>query len=219
MKCVKVELSENIIPGSAYQEAYYPLGERSRYPEMRTYYDFKPASALSPGKTIGLHAVIALDDNTHKDWVFSFRLIEKGADDFVIESEVSERNTAAGAVIRPGYGGWIKSQNGVPVLTRSDERDLMGEAGGAVFNVKQSSNPVSNETVVDRDVASKVIIAGGTGNVTILHAAGKKVIIRNMLGQIVANTVISSDNEVVSVPSGVVVVVVENEIGMKAIVR
>ncbi len=212
-------LSENIIPGSAYQEAYYPLGERSRYPEMRTYYDFKPASALSPGKTIGLHAVIALDDNTHKDWVFSFRLIEKGADDFVIESEVSERNTAAGAVIRPGYGGWVKSQNGVPVLTRSDEKYLMGEAGGAVFNVNQASNSVSNEAVSGHDVTSEVIIAGGTGNVSILHAAGKKVVIRNILGQIVVNTVISSDNEIVSAPSGIVIVIVGDEIGMKAIVR
>lgn len=210
-------VNENIVPGSAYKETYYPLGDRSNYPEMRTYYDFKSATALSPGKTIGLHAVIALDDNTHKDWVFSFRLIERHADDFVIESEVSERNTAAGAAIRPGYGGWVKFQNGVPVITRSDERDLMIEA--CVFNVNQLSNPVSNDVLDDSNVTSKAIVTGGTECIIISDAAGKKVVVRNMLGQVVVNTVISSDNESLSVPSGIVIVTVGNESGVKTVVR
>lgn len=208
-------VNENIIPGSAYKEAYYPRGDRSSYPEMRTYYDYKPATALSPGKTIGLHAIIALDDNTHKDWVFSFRLIEKNADDFVIESEVALRNTFSGAMIRPGYGGWVKFQNGVPVLTRSDTKDLMGEA--CVFNVNAlNTPPVSNEPT---ETTSKVIVSGGTGCVTILHAAGQRVIIRNLLGQTIVNTLISTDHESVPVSSGLVIVVVGNQKGVKTIVR
>ena len=208
-------ISENIVPGSAYKEAYYPRGDRSSYPEMRTYYEYKPVSALSPGKTIGLHAIIALNDNTHKDWVFSFRLIEKNADDFVIESEVAERNTFSGAMIRPGYGGWVKFQNGVPVLTRSDERDLMIQA--CVFNVKELNTPPVNNEVID--TTTEVIVSGGTGNVLILNAVGKIVIIRNLLGQVLANTVISSNSESVPVPSGVAIVVVENEKGIKTIVK
>lgn len=211
-------ISENIVPGSAYKEAYYPLGDRSRYPEMRTYYDFKPASALSPGKTIGLHAIIALDDNTHKDWVFSFRLIEKNADDFVIESEVSERDVVNGALIRPGYGGWIKFQNGVPVITRSDENNLMSEA--CVFNVNLSPDySTNNDQVNDSNAAPGVIVIGGTGNVQILNATGKRVIVRNLLGQTVLNTVVASDRAFFSTPSGMMVVTVENQTSFKIMVN
>lgn len=209
-------VNENIVPESAWQEAYYPLGDGG-YPEMRTYYDFKPASALSPGKTIGLHAIIALDDNTHKDWVFSFRLIEKKADDFVIESEASERNTAYGAKIRPGYGGWIKFLNGVPVITRSDNNNLMANA--CVFNVNQASNPVNNETIHDKETMSDVIVIGGTRNVIIRNGAGKRVIIRNMLGQLITQIVISSNNASVPAPSGIIIVTIENEPGRKVIVK
>ena len=210
-------LSENIVPGSAYKEAYYPLGDRSPYPEMRTYHDFKPATALSPGKTIGLHAVVALDDNTHKDWVFSFRLVQRWSDDFVIESEVADRNTAEGAMIRPGYAGWLKIQNGVPVITQSDEKDIMGEAGGSIFNIKQVSNPVSNKEV-NTMAATKVTVIGGAGNVKILNAAGKKVVISDILGRVVANKAISSDNESIAVPSGIVIVAVEGEKAFKVVV-
>ena len=209
--------SENIVPGSEYKEAYYRYGDRNIYPEMRTYYDFKPSTALSPGKTIGLHAIIALDDNTHKDWVFAFRFVERGSDDFTIESETTERNTADGAMIAPGYGGWMKFENGVPVITRTDESDLMAHA--VVFNVERLSNPVDNENIVEGNAASKIIVAGATGSIKILNAAGKNIVVRNVLGQTVVNTVVSSDNESISSPSGIVIVVVDNGRGIKTIVK
>ena len=210
-------ISENIVPGSAYREAYYPRGDVSGYPEMRTYYDFKPATALSPGKTIGLHAIIALDDNTHKDWVFSFRFIERYADDFVIESETTERNMVRSPMVAPGYGGWIKYQNGVPVISRADEKDLMGEA--CVFNVIHKSNPVSNKPDNAGDFTSEVVVTGGHGNVTILNAAGKKVVIISALGQTITNTKVSSDDSSFAAPSGVVFVAIEGEKTVKTVVK
>jgi hypothetical protein len=206
----------NKIPGSSYQEAYYPLGDRSPYPEMRTYHSFKTMSEVKrEGRTIGLQAVIALDDNTHKDWVFSFRYIERRSNDFVIESETTNRETQYGALIRPGYGGWLKSDNGVPTITRSDSKYLMSEA--AVFNVNKGSNPVGNENV--ETVTSNLAVIGGTGSVTILNAAGKSVVISNILGQTVANAKITSDNVSIAVPAGVVVVAVEGENAVKALVK
>jgi len=208
-------LSDNIVPGSEYAEAYYRFGDKNLYPEMRTYYDFKPSTALSPGKTIGLHAVIALDDNTHKDWVFAFRFVERGSDDFTIESETTQRNTANSAMIAPGYGGWVKFENGVPVITRTDESDLMAHA--IVFNVEKASNPVDN--IDAGNAASKVIVTSGTGSINILNATGKNVVVRNVLGQTVTNTVVSSDNESISLPSGIFIVVVENGRGIKTVVK
>ena len=211
-------ISENIVPSSAYKEAYYPLGDRSVYPEMRTYYDFKPATALSIGKTIGLHAIIALDDNTHKDWVFSFRYITgRGADDFVIESETTERNTAYSAMLRPGFGGWIKSQNGVPVISRCDEKYLMDQA--CVFNVLYTDNSVGNKPIGLGNESSKAVIIGGQRSVSIINAAGKNVVIYDMLSRRIVNVKASSDSEFVSAPSGIVVVYVEGEQAVKVVVK
>ena len=49
--------------------------------------------------------------------------------------------------------------------------------------------------------------------------AGKKVVIANILGQIIANTVLTSDNATIAAPAGVVVVAVEGEAAVKAVVK
>ena len=72
-----------------------------------------------------------------------------------------------------------------------------------------------NETIATAEVA----VIAGEGQVTIANAAGKKVVISNILGQVVANTVLTSDNAVIAAPQGVVVVAVEGEEAVKAIVK
>ena len=62
-------------------------------------------------------------------------------------------------------------------------------------------------------------VLAGNGNVTIAGATGKKVVVSNILGQVVANTILSSDNETISVPQGVVVVAIEGEAAVKAIIK
>ena len=57
------------------------------------------------------------------------------------------------------------------------------------------------------------------GAVEIAGAAGKKVVITNILGQVVANAVINSDNATIAAPAGVVVVSIEGEEAVKAIVK
>ena len=188
----------------------------------REYRNFKNVSQYAAGKTIGLHAIINLADNTHKDWVFSMRYVERGASDFVIESETTDRDVFNGAVIRPGYGGWVKFDNGVPVITRSDENEVMAEAYEAVFNVKPASEYYKNgdkKNPVDNDNIAKVTVIGGAGSVTIMNAADKNVVITNILGQTVVNTTITSANATISVPAGVVVVAVEGESAVKAVVK
>ncbi|MBP3642811.1 MAG: hypothetical protein J6J40_13465, partial [Parabacteroides sp.] len=75
--------------------------------------------------------------------------------------------------------------------------------------------PTANEGV---EVSGVTVIAGN-GQVTVAGAAGKKVVISNILGQVVVNTVITSDSAVVAAPQGVVVVAVEGEEAVKAIVK
>ena len=210
-------ISENIISGSEYQEAYYPLGDRTINPEIRTYYDFKPVSALSPGKTIGLHAIIALDDNTHKDWVFSFRTYGKYDTSFAIESETTNRYTNYGAMIAPGYGGWVLYYSGVPVITKSDDKEIY-DLYRFAFDVRQSDSPAVSNKAINTET-SKTIVIGGTSNVTILNAAGKKVTISDILGRTISNTTASSDNVSIATPSGIMIVTIEGEKATKVIVK
>ena len=66
---------------------------------------------------------------------------------------------------------------------------------------------------------STVSVIAGTGKIVITGAAGKTVAISNILGQTIANTVLSSDNATIAAPAGVVVVAVEGEAAVKAIVK
>lgn len=163
---------------------------------------------------------IALGNNYHKDCVFSFRLVERGSPqkDFLIESETAYRGepiTDRNPMIAPCVGGWLKIQNGVPVISRSDEEKRIPE--GDLFNVEMTSeDPVSN-VVVPATTGVKVVAENGS--VTVLNASGKRVVISNVLGQTVANTVLTSDRATVSAPKGVVLVAVEGEPVVKALVK
>ena len=163
---------------------------------------------------------IALGNNYHKDCVFSFRLVERGSPqkDFLIESETAYRGepiTNRNPMIAPCVGGWLKIQNGVPVISRSDEENRIPE--GDLFNVEMTSeDPVSN-VVVPATTGVKVVAENGS--VTVLNASGKRVVISNVLGQTVANTVLTSDRATVSAPKGVVLVAVEGEPVVKALVK
>ena len=57
------------------------------------------------------------------------------------------------------------------------------------------------------------------GAVIIEGAEGKKVVINNVLGQVVANTVITSSEATIAVPAGIVYVTVEGEAAVPAIVK
>ncbi|MDR1221297.1 MAG: DUF6383 domain-containing protein [Tannerella sp.] len=170
------------------------------------------------GTKIGVQAIIALDNNEHKDWVFSFRYIERLADDFIIESETTNRDRVNGPIIRPGYGGWVKYDNEVPIITRSamHTNELLGE--GTIMNVNYPDGeikPVSNDPVA----SSGVKILGGNGAITVQNASGKTVVISNILGQTIANTVLSSDNASIAVPAGIVIVTVQGESATKVLVK
>ena len=183
----------------------------------------KPASKANKGKNIIQYYDLGetiKDANgvstgwpTYKDCAFQFRLIERRADDFLIESETTDRGQEP--VAKPCYGGWIKIQNGVPVISRSDV--VSAESQAEIFNVKATTEqPVANE---DAPATTEVKVVANNGSVTIMNAAGKKVAISNVLGQAVANTVLASDNATIAAPQGVVIVAVEGEAAVKALVK
>ncbi|WP_303644094.1 DUF6383 domain-containing protein [uncultured Parabacteroides sp.] len=160
----------------------------------------------------------------HHNYTWSFRYVDPQAaaspleEDrrFLIESDKGDKDIA------PSLGAWLKSQNGCLVLsdattsTFSDAKT--GGDNALIFNIEMGSEDdmaTDNETIATSEVA----VIAQEGAVRIANAEGKKVVITNILGQVVANTVITSSDAVIAAPQGVVVVAVEGEEAVKAIVK
>ena len=155
---------------------------------------------------------------------FAFRYVDSQAKTFKIQTQFKEYlgdngrydmaeefadayDETPGLVSNEGYLKWI---NGTVVVEKGYEN---GDVFGIEENVKR--DPVANETIG----TSSISVVATNGAVIIKGAAGKKVSISNVLGQTVANTVLSSDEATISTPSGVVIVAVEGEAAVKAIVK
>jgi hypothetical protein len=159
-----------------------------------------------------------------KSMVFQFRLVDPANDRrFLIESQrrmyyYQDGSTYADPEIAPMWGKWLKIQNGVPVISEFIGVVEARQNGAEIFDVTkgEEKSAVANELA---PTVSTVRVIGETGAVTILNAGGKRVAISNILGQTVAGQVISSDNATIALPKGIVVVAVEGEAAVKAIVK
>ena len=87
-----------------------------------------------------------------------------------------------------------------------------------IFNIEDALDEVAtgNGSI---DAGPTVSVVVEKGAVRILNAEGKTVTISNVLGQVVASTVITSSNASINVPAGVAIVAVEGEVAVKAIVK
>ena len=114
--------------------------------------------------------------------------------------QVLESDDADGTyVIRQKAGAWLRSLNGT--LVWGNKVDAMK------FDVEGAEAPTSNESVA----ASEVKVIANDGAVVVKNAAGKNVVVSTILGQVVANEVLTSDNATINVPAGIVVVAVDGE--------
>ncbi|MDR2918911.1 MAG: DUF6383 domain-containing protein [Tannerella sp.] len=178
-------------------------------------FDLDKLKAYALNADNGMHAIY-LGNNLHKDCVFSFRLAERNANDFYIESETTARDTATGPMIAPCEGGWLKEDNGPMTVTPSDE--VFGMEQALLMNVRKAGAD-EKPTGIDDVETSNVTVVGGAGAVTVLNAAGKTVVINNILGQTIAQTVLTSDNETITVSKGVVIVSIDGEDTVKTLVK
>ena len=174
-------------------------------------------------KTIDMKTDVKSD--AHKDYTWSFRFIdpekalvaEKEEDlAFLIESDNGDNKEIA-----PTKGAWIKNQNNCLVLSTKDAKFENAKTGGdnaLIFNIEMGSEDdmaTENEEIS----TSTVSVSAVNGGVVVKGAEGKTVVITNVLGQTVANTVITSNEATIAAPAGVVVVAVEGEAAVKAIVK
>lgn len=151
--------------------------------------------------TVGdkLVSVVAKDADITKDQVDGLKAFQFG---ICLADEDVE-----GEYIVYNGSKYVYALNGKLGLTSDPQKAMVFTLG--------DETPTANEGVK----VSEVKVIAGEGNVMIAGAQGKKVVISNILGQVVANTVIASDNATIAAPAGVVVVAVEGEAAVKAIVK
>ena len=89
------------------------------------------------------------------------------------------------------------------------------KAYALAVDIESVAAPTANEAISATDV--KVIALDGAVNVK--NAAGKNVVVSTILGQIVANEVLTSDNATISVPAGIAIVSVDGEEAVKVSVK
>ena len=85
------------------------------------------------------------------------------------------------------------------------------------FNIAENVDEIPTDSQTPE--VSTISVNADYGKVIIKGAAGKTVTVTNVLGQTIANTVISSNEATISASAGLVVVSVEGEEAVKAIVK
>jgi hypothetical protein len=202
------------------QDKHY-LGENTHYDPRWYQGDWNYTNDVWDAKTPAYNS-----NRNGKSMVFQFRLVDPATDRrFLIESQrrisYAQDETPYNVFpeIAPTQGRWLKIQNGVPVISDNMNIIQARQNGAEIFDVLGAdvNSAVANEK--NPTVSSSVQVLGGVGTVTILNAGGKKVAISNILGQTVANQAVSSDNVTIALPKGIVVVAIEGEAAVKAIVK
>lgn len=166
----------------------------------------------------------------HSNYAFSLRKVTDKDEETSASSEgfLLESNDAKNSASVGGFrGAWVNVVNGVPVLAQNSTatEDHEEEEGNIQELINQAQifhfgetdeEATANEGI---EAASTVSVVATNGAVIVKGAEGKTVTITNVLGQTIANTVVTSSEATISAPAGVVVVAVEGEAAVKAIVK
>ena len=158
---------------------------------------------------------IALGNRDFNEAKFAFRYTNAASNDpegaFKIQTRYISYNDAIKGEgdIYESNEGFLRTVNGVVVVTE-------GYAKGEEFNLAaEESNPTANETIAAEGAIS---VTATDGAVVIKGAEGKNVVIATILGKVVANETVNSDNETIAVPAGIAVVSVDGE-SFKVVVK
>ena len=147
---------------------------------------------------------------------FAFKMINETNNEFVIE--VGE-SAAKQSIYKNGMWqtvvntedasrGYLRWHNGNLVVT-----PYLDQAEH--FTMEASDKEATANEAIS---AGNVVVAGTNGAVVVKGAEGKNVIVSTILGKVVANEVVSSDNTQIATPAGIVVVSVDGE-SFKVVVK
>ena len=144
---------------------------------------------------------------------YAFKMIDEDANEFVVETAagyatkynyVVDKNNnwhwiAASVESKPGYLRWVNDN-----LVVTDDIN-----NAAIFTMEDSELIATANEEISANAAVSVVATDGA--VIVKGAEGKNVIVSTILGKVVANEVLNSDNETIAAPAGIVVVSVDGE--------
>ena len=150
---------------------------------------------------------------------YAFKMVDEFANEFVIETAAGYTKKYNMAKDNNGHWHWtVASVESVPGYLRWVNGNLVVTSNideAAHFTMEASDK----EATANEEIAtSSVIVAGVDGAVVVKGAEGKNVIVSTILGKVVANEVVSSDNAQITAPAGIVVVSVDGE-SFKVVVK
>lgn len=162
----------------------------------------------------------------HQNVAFSLRLTDDAQENILFESKGLGVDGSIGTF---SDASWVQILDGVPVLAQKfningDHTEIDGTSSlSQLVNQAQilRVDPTTETATSNEEIAAEAVVkvVAGQGAVTIYGAAGKTVTISNILGQTIASTVVSSDNATIAAPKGIVVVAIQGEDAVKAIVK
>ena len=148
---------------------------------------------------------------------FAFKMIDEEANEFIVEVG----NEAAEQYVLNNRGDWtvIKSEPTRGYLRwHNDNLVVTNNIDNAAHFTMEETDLIatSNEEISAEE--GTISVTAVDGAVIIKGAAGKNVVIATILGKVVANETINSDNETIAVPAGIAVVSVDGE-SFKVVVK
>ena len=150
---------------------------------------------------------------------YAFKMIDEGENEFVIETAAGYSEKLNWAQDNNGHWHWtVASVESVPGYLRWVNGNLVVTSDineAAHFTMEASDKEATANEAIS---AGNVVVAGTNGAVVVKGAEGKNVIVSTILGKVVANEVVSSDNTQISAPAGIVVVSVDGE-SFKVVVK
>ena len=159
---------------------------------------------LIKGDAEGDTIPVALNTPAFNNVKFAFKYVDymENTEEFKIQTSYKPYvdDTNAPAASEEGYLRWV---NGCIVVDN-------GYTRGDVFNMDENETrtPTANEAI---EAEATVSVVATDGAVIVKGAEGKNVIVSTILGKVVANEVVNSDNETIAAPAGIVVVSVDGE--------
>ena len=162
---------------------------------------------VTPSNVAGVTA----EEGEANEFLFESNIYNEGAistlDDVLVDSKDNSKgyislggkatkgyNEAVAGSIAPSYAAWLKMQNGCLVLTdkaATFSSTKTGGDGALVFNVQRMTEEDQFVTSNDEIATECISVVAGNGTVTVQGAAGKSVVITNILGKVVAETIVS----------------------------
>ena len=134
---------------------------------------------------------------------FAFRVVDHETESFVIETGYKDPIAFDGNKIADDRG-YLAYINGNLVVV-----DEIEDAEVFRLNADETRTPTANEEISAEEATVSVVATDGA--VIVKGAEGKNVVVSTILGKVVANEVLNSDNETIAAPAGIVVVSVDGE--------